>query len=555
MNSSESTWTEGHRGHRVHSLVHKVFQFEGHELDVTRGCLWSGQREVPLRPKSFAVLCFLIENANRLVSKAEIFKVVWPDVFVTDDSLTQCIREVRIALRDRGRRIIKTVPRRGYLFDARISDSEIETSRVEVASTSSPLPPASLPSDLSRSAFASQPSIAVLPFQNLSRDPDLEYFADGIVEDITTALSRMRWLFVTARNSSFIYKGRQVDVAQVAQHLGVRYVLEGSVRKAGDRLRIAGQLIDATTRMHLWADHFDGTSDDVFDLQDQVTASVVGAIAPKLERAEIERAVRRPTQSLDAYDNFLRGIASAHKMVIEANYDANVEALRLFCRATELDPGFGSAFGRAAHCYAVRKLNGWMADRVQETIETARLAERAASSGWDDAAALCDGGFARAYVLHDLDAGAALIKRAITLNPNLAYAWQCSGLVNIYLGKPVLAIKQLAHAMRLSPCDPLVLGMQASIASAHFFAGHYELAASLATGVQQEWPKASLASRVAAASHALAGRLKEARNAMAILRQSNPALRISNLDDAIPLRRPHDLARLTQGLREAGLPP
>ena len=207
-----------------------------------------------------------------------------------------------------------------------------------------------------------KPSIAVLPFENMSGDREQEYFADGMVEEIITALSRMRWLFVIARNSSFTYKGRAVDVKQVGRELGVRYVLEGSVRKAGNRVRITGQLIDTATGAHLWADRFDGALEDIFDLQDQVTASVVGAIAPKLEQAEIERAKRKPTENLDAYDYYLRGLAGFINGPEEGN-DGGV--CRIFSRAIELDPNFASAYGMAARCYAQRKSSGWMTDRCK----------------------------------------------------------------------------------------------------------------------------------------------------------------------------------------------
>jgi TolB-like protein len=200
-----------------------------------------------------------------------------------------------------------------------------------------------------------KPSIAVLPFQNMSEDAEQEYFADGMVEEIITALSRIRWLFVIARNSTFIYKGRPVDVKQIGRELGVRYVLEGSVRKAGNKVRITGQLIDSTLGSHLWADRFDGSLENVFDLQDQVTASVIAAIAPKLEQAEIERSRRKPTESLDAYDYYLRGLAAAHQWT----KPASIEALAHFYRAVELDPGFASAYGMAARCYSMRKVGGW----------------------------------------------------------------------------------------------------------------------------------------------------------------------------------------------------
>jgi adenylate cyclase len=244
-------------------------------------------------------------------------------------------------------------------------------------------------------ALPDKPSIVVLPFQNMSGDPEQEYFADGIVEEIITALSRMRWLFVIARNSSFTFKGRAVDVKQVGRDLGVRYVLEGSVRKAANRVRITAQLIDATTGAHLWAERFDGGLEEIFDLQDQVTACVVGAISPKLEQAEIERTKRKPTESLAAYDFYLRGMASLHLWTKEAT----TEALRLFHRTAELDPDYASAYGMAARCYCLRKVNGWMTDPAQEITETKRLARRAAELGRDDAVALCTAGIGLAYLL------------------------------------------------------------------------------------------------------------------------------------------------------------
>ncbi len=401
-----------------------------------------------------------------------------------------------------------------------------------------------------------KPSIAILPFNNMSGDPEQEYFADGMVEEITTALSRTRWLFVIARNSSFTYKGRAVDVKQVGREMGVRYVLEGGVRKSADRVRITAQLIDASTGAHLWADRFDGSLEDIFELQDQVTASVVGAIAPRLEQAEVERAKRKPTESLDAYDYFLRGIASLHSWTKESND----EALRLFSKAIELDSDFASAYGMASWCYVRRKGSRWIIDRAQETAETARLARRAAELGWDDAVALAWGGFALAYVVHDVEAAAALIDRALQLNPNLAEAWHFSGWVRIYLGEPEAAIEHLAHAMRLSPLDPLTFVTQMAIAFAHFFAGRYDDASSwaekaLATSPPglRERPVYHPALLIAAASNSLAGRLEEARNAIARLRQLNPTPHISNLKNQIPLRRPEDLARYTEGLRKAGL--
>jgi TolB-like protein/class 3 adenylate cyclase len=240
-------------------------------------------------------------------------------------------------------------------------------------------------------ALPDKPSIDVLPFQNMSGDPEQEYFADGAVEDIITALSRFKALFVIARTSSFTYKGRAVDVKQVGRELGVRYVLEGSVRKAANRVRITGQLVDSATGAHLWAGRFDGGLDDIFYLQDQITESVVGAIAPAIEKAEIERAKRKPTESLDAYALYLRGLTKYYQF---ANRQANEEALRLFYRAIELDPDFASAYGRAASCYATDKANGWFSGTAYEIAEVSRLAHRAVELGEDDGMALTDSGWA-----------------------------------------------------------------------------------------------------------------------------------------------------------------
>ena len=399
-------------------------------------------------------------------------------------------------------------------------------------------------------ALPNKPSIAVLPFQNMSGDPDQEYFADGMVEEIITALSRMSWLFVIARNSSFTYKDRTVDVKQVGQELGVRYVLEGSVRKSSNRVRVTGQLIDAATATHLWADRFEGGLEDIFDLQDRVTMSVVGAIAPKLQQAEIERAKRKPTGSLDAYDYFLRGMASFYQWTKQDNS----EALRHFYKAIELDPDFASAFGMASFCYVLRKVNGWMADHIQETAEGSRLAQRAADLGRDDAVALGTAGQTFAYLAHDLDFAVALIDRALMLNPNLVATWLFSGWVRDWLGEPEVALDHLKHALRLSPLDPLIFRVQGAIALAHFLAGRYDESSSWAEKALQNNSRFLPAMLFAAASNALAGRLAEAKKAMSRASEIDPTMQVCIIKDWTPLRRAGDLARFEDGLRKAGLP-
>jgi len=437
---------------------------------------------------------------------------------------------------DLGPKILKNIeePFRAYLLTRRTGSLSPRTPR----NTGEALP------------LPTKPSIAVLPFDDLSDKRDQEYFADGMVEEIITALSRMRWLFVIARNSSFAYKGRDIDVRQIGCELGVHYVLEGSVRRAGNKVRINGQLIDTTKGVCMWADHFEGSLDNIFELQDQVTSSVVGAISPRLEQAEIERTKRKPTENLDAYDYFLRGIAGLHLWTKESNK----EALSYFYRAIELDPSFASAYGMAARCFSRSTISGWVTDREQEVAEAIRLARRAVELGKDDAVPLCFGGWALAFVAGDLDTGDGLIERALVLNPNLASGWLCSGWVRVCLGEPELAIDRVTRAMRLSPSDPLFNHMQGAIATAHFFANRYDQASSLAEEALREEPDYPSGLRVAAASNALAGRVDAAQKAMAALRQYDPALRISNLADRLPLRRPDDSARWSKGMRLAGLP-
>ncbi len=394
-----------------------------------------------------------------------------------------------------------------------------------------------------------KPSIAVLPFDNMSGDPEQEYFADGIVEDIITGLSRLKWLFVIARNSSFTYKGRAVDVKQVGRDLGVRYVLEGSVRKAANRVRITGQLIDASTGTHLWADRFDGELADIFDLQDQVTQSVVGAIAPKLEQAEIERSQRKPTESLDAYDFYLRGMAAFHHFTKSANAEAQAH----FTRAFERDPNYAAAYGMAARCYAQRKGFGWVVDHQNESIEACRLARKAASLGRDDAVALAAAGFGL-YMAGEIGDGDAFIDRALVLNPNLAWAWHVSGMAKALLGKVDMVVERASHAMRLSPQDPQLFAMHAIVALGHFFAGREDEAYRCAEAALREKSNFVLAAGMAAASAAVSGRSEDAEKAMARLREIDPARRISNLKEWLAFQRPEDFDRWANALRKAGLP-
>ncbi len=460
-----------------------------------------------------------------------------------NSTLTSHINAVRKAIGDSGeeQRLVRTIARKGYRFVGEVQESDVPKKADPVAHHELPPPALALPD---------RPSIAVLPFLNLSGDPEQEYFADGVVEDIITALSRIRWLFVVARNSSFTYKGRAVDMKQIGRELGVRYVLEGSLRKAASRVRITGQLIDATTGTHLWAERFEGTLDDIFELQDQVTASVVAAIAPQLERAEIERAKHKPIESLEAYDYYLHGMAKFHQGTAEA-LD---EALTFFQVAIQRDPDYAAAHAMAAWCYLWRKLNGWMTDRAREMAEGTRLARRAVELGKDDAIALTRAGSALSHLAGDLDGGIALTDRALMLDPNLAAASFAGGFLRLWRGDPDDAIELLACAMRQSPLDPEMYRMQAGTALAHFLLARFDTAAAWAEKATRELPSFLVAVSIIAASHALAGRMDEARRAMQQVRELDPALRISNLSEWLPFRRPEDLAAFADGLRRAGLP-
>jgi adenylate cyclase len=294
-----------------------------------------------------------------------------------------------------------------------------------------------------------KPSIAVLPFTNMSGDPEQEYFADGMVEDIITELSRFKGLFVIARNSSFTYKGKPVDIKQVGRELGVRYVLEGSVRRSGHRVRITGQLIDAVTGAHLWADKFEGELQDAFDLQDRVTVGVVGAIAPRLVDAEVERARRKPPESWDAYDYYLRGLA----FFAQRNIEANAQALPLFLKAIDLNPEFGLAYTRAAACLSLKSTYQGQPLSDQERADLIQLNDRALALEPGDAFVVAWASLIIAFTLGDMERGSDYVDRALAVNPNLSNAWNARGWISLCLGDTEQALEAFNHAIRLNPFD------------------------------------------------------------------------------------------------------
>jgi TolB-like protein/class 3 adenylate cyclase len=393
-------------------------------------------------------------------------------------------------------------------------------------------------------------SIAVLPFDTMSSDREQEYFADGLVEEIITNLSCVPWLMVIARNSSFSYRGKAVDVKQIGRELGVRYVLEGSVRRSATRLRITGQLIDAATGVHLWADRFEGPLQDILELQDQLTAGVVGGIVPELEGAEFRRVLRKPPANLDAYDLFLRGAARLHVLTRD-NYR---ELLGYFYRAIELDPSFAPTYALASNLFILRKSQGWLEDPEREIAEGMSLAHRAVEFAHGDPMALGHGGWGLAFLGGENQLGLSLIDRALSLNPNFAVGWLASGYVRTCLGDYDPAIEHLNRARRLSPRDPRLYLYHTGVAIAQIVAGRYEAAAVEADQALTLQPAHLAAARYKAAALGLLGRCEEGHAVVQQILVADPTLRLSTAQLRLPRLRPQDFARVIEGLRRAGTP-
>jgi TolB-like protein/Flp pilus assembly protein TadD len=517
------------------------YLFENCALDTDRRELRRDAELVAIPPQVFDLLDYLIRNREHVVSKGDLIEAVWKGRIVSETALTTRLNAARSAIGDTGeeQRLIKTLPRKGLRFVGTVREGEGPAAAPAADKPQEPpLPALTLPD---------KPSIAVLPFENMSGDPEQDYFADGMVEDIITGLSRSRSLFVIARNSSFAYKGKAVDIKQVGRELGVRYVLEGSVRKAGNRVRITGQLVDAATGNHIWADRYDSTLEDIFDLQDRVTTNVIGAIAPQLERAEIARAQRKPTESLSAYDYYLRALAKNYRFTREAN----MEALKLTQTASDLDPDFAAPYALGANLLGQRWVSGWSSSGAEDLTEGHRLARRALELDGDNPGILASAG-AVAMLLGELDEAAMLLARAITLDPNLAAARLWNGWVHVYLGKGEAAIEQFQIGLRMSPLDLRIYLAQSGIAAVHFSDGRFEEGSSWAKIALQQNPNYVVAHRILMACHAMAGRVQEARQAWAVAREIDPTQRISTVIEKWHLRKSADL--YAEALRIAGMP-
>jgi adenylate cyclase len=461
-------------------------------------------------------------------------------VSISDDVHRQIRGKVDITFEDLGSQSLKNIAEPMRVWRARIGPSP------SPAILTKPPTHTALPL-----ALPDIPSIAVLPFENMSGDPAQEYFADGMAEDIITGLSRSKSLFVIARTSSFTYKGKAVDIKRVGRELGVRYVLEGSVRKAGNRVRVTGQLVDAATGTHIWADRYDSTLEDIFDLQDRVTMSIIGAIAPHLERAEIVRAQRKPTESLQAYDYYLRALANNYRFTREAN----IEAFKLTQTANNLDPHFAAPFALGADCLVQRWAFGWSSGDAGDVTEARRLARQALELDKDDPTVLAFAGQALGLFVGELEEGAALLARAVSLDSNLAHARIWNGYVQLLLGGEDAAIKQFQIGLRMSPLDPRIFVAQTGMATAHFLAGRYEDGCAWAKIAVQQNPNFVGAHRNLMACHAMAGRIEEARQAWAVARQIDPTQRISTgVMNRWLSRRPQDIQRYIEAFRMVGMP-
>jgi TolB-like protein/class 3 adenylate cyclase len=387
-----------------------------------------------------------------------------------------------------------------------------------------------------------KPSIAVLPFANMSGDPEQEYFVDGMVEEIITALSRIRWLFVIARNSTFTYKGRPVDVKAVGRELGVRYVLEGSVRKAGTQVRITGQLIDALTGTHLWADRFDGSLEDVFELQDRVAVSVAGVIEPALQAAEIRRSAARPTTDLTTYDLYLRALAIFFPTTKERIF----AALELLEQAIAIDPHYGPALAWAANCHIQLVREGWSEGLEMSRRRAGDLARQALQATDNDPSILANSALALAYIGEDIAATIGLVDRALALNPSYARGWFVSGILRIWASQPDLAIEHVETSLRLSPRERMGPRL-ATMGIAFFFKRRFAEATSKLLLSIQDDPDFSPAFRCLAACYAHMGRLDEARDVVKRLRTITRLV----VPNDLPFRNPEDRELFLSGLRLA----
>jgi TolB-like protein/predicted Zn-dependent protease len=517
------------------------YRFDNHIIDTDRRELRRGTQLITVEPQVFDILSYLILNRERVVSRDDLIGAVWAGRIVSESALTTRINAARGAIGDNGQdqRLIKTLLRRGFRFVGTVHEQQgHDGSTASQAGTRQAL------------TLPDRPSIAVLPFANMSGDPEQDYFADGMTEEVITALSRCAWLFVIARNSCFTYKGKAIDVRQVGRELGVRYVLEGSVRRGGNRLRFAGRLIDASSGAQIWADRFDGDTSDVFELQDRFTESVVAAIEPRLQIAEIERLRQKPAASLDAYDLLLR----AQQLEYEFAEESLASALGCLKQALAIDPNYAPAMALAAYCYAGGSIQGWSHNVTADAAEGLRLVSRALELGKDDGNVFWMAAYATRRLAQDVEHARELALRALALNPNSVMAMAVAGWMEAELGNSAKALELLSRAQRLSPRDPRGWFMATGMALAHVVAGEFEAAAICARMAVDQNPRSTIALRFLAGSLARLGQKDKAAGALRDMLKIEPGLTLATLRSRLAGIDEHVWTKVAEGLRLAGLP-
>jgi TolB-like protein/Tfp pilus assembly protein PilF len=533
-----------------------TLSFDDYEIDVERRELRRAKAPVHVEPQVFDLLVYLVQNRDRVVSKDDLIASVWGGRIVSDSTMTSRINAARKAVGDSGRdqKLIRTIARKGLRF---VGPVRTQPNGAEPAHATGPPPVGIQPlpqSEQSRPALPHQalplpdrPAIAVLPFINMSGDPEQEYFSDGISEDIITALSKLRWFFVIARNSSFIYKGKAVHMKQVAEELGVGYVVEGSVRKGGDRVRITAQLNDAATGSHIWAERYDRDLADVFAVQDEITEAIVAAIEPQLYAAENFRARRKPPDSMDAWDLVMRALSHYWRVTRQ---DC-VVAQALLEKATAIDPSYGQALGVLATSHTFSAHMGWA-----DMATAAPIAERAALAAiladsedpWAHLALGCVYLFARRF-----EDSLAEFELALRLNPNFSLAQGYYGLVLSYCGRWEEADVAARRALRLSPRDPFSAIYYGIAAYAQFVGRNYDEAMRLAReGIRQRGDFVG-AHRVLTAAAGMAGQDDVAKVALQELRRAQPNISLAWIASQIPIKRDGDREHYLEAFRRAGL--
>jgi TolB-like protein len=524
------------------------FLFSDHSLDTDRRELRRGSDLVAVEPQVFDLLVYLLQNRDRVVTKDDLMAAVWGGRIVSDSTMTSRINAARKAIGDSGERqqLIRTKARKGLRFVAGVtvqSDGGQQDSRGAVPMT----PDNDQDRPRSTQPRADRPAIAVLPFVNMSGDPEQEYFSDGITEDIITALSKLRWFFVIARNSSFVYKGRAVHIRQIADELGVGYLVEGSVRKAGDRVRITVQLNDVSTGSHIWADRYDRDLADVFAVQDEITEAIVAAIEPQIYAAENFRARRKPPNSLDAWDLVMRALAHYWRVTRQDNLVAQA----LLEKAITIDSNYGQALGVLAASHTFSAHMGWA-----DMAATAPLAERAALAAiladsedpWAHYALGCAHLYNRRF--HD---SLAEFELALRLNPNFSLAQGYHGLALSYCGRWEEGLVAARRALRLSPRDPYASIYCGIAAYSHYVGRDYEEAMRLAReGIRQRSDFVG-AHRVLTAAAGMAGQPEVGRAALHELRRAQPNISLDWIANKMPIQHPAEMQHYLEGFRRSGL--